>query len=133
MNLEQPQRQSILAIVFLAARTIRQVGIVQIVIAGGFLISRSPSLVVLIAGVLVIGAIFMAIATLRWWRYTFMVHNGELRVDRGVLSRDTLTVPLDRVQSVSIEQKFLHRVVKLVQVSLDTAGTSNAEFTFDAI
>ncbi len=133
MNLEQPQRQSILAIVFLAARTIRQVGIVQIVIAGGFLISRSPSLVVLIAGVLVIGAIFMAIATLRWWRYTFMVRNGELRVDRGVLSRDTLTVPLDRVQSVSIEQKFLHRVVKLVQVSLDTAGTSNAEFTFDAI
>ena len=39
MNLEQPQRQSILAIVFLAARTIRQVGIVQIVIAGGFLLS----------------------------------------------------------------------------------------------
>lgn len=75
MNLEQPQRQSILAIVFLAARTIRQVGIVQIVIAGGFLISRSPSLVVLIVGVLVIGAIFMAIATLRWWRYTLsLIH-----------------------------------------------------------
>ena len=79
------------------------------------------------------GVIFLAVATLRWWRYTFMVDGGELRVDRGVLSRDTLTVPLDRVQSVSIEQKFLHRLVKLVQVSLDTAGTSNAEFTFDAV
>ncbi len=133
MNLDQPQRQSLLAIIFLAARTIRQVGIVQIIIAGGFLISRSPSILVLVVGVLVIAAVFLAVATLRWWRYTFMVRDGELRVDKGVLSRDTLTVPLDRVQSVSIEQKFLHRLVKLVQVSLDTAGTSNAEFTFDAV
>ena len=133
VSLAEPQRQSLLAIIFLAARTIRQIGIVQIVIAGGFLISRSPSLLVLIGVVLAMGVIFLAVATLRWWRYTFMVDGGELRVDRGVLSRDTLTVPLDRVQSVSIEQKFLHRLVKLVQVSLDTAGTSNAEFTFDAV
>ena len=133
VSLVEPQRQSLLAIIFLAARTIRQIGFVQIAIAGGFLISRSPSILVLIVVVLAIGVLFLAVATLRWWRYTFMVDDGELRVDRGVLSRDTLTVPLDRVQSVSIEQKFLHRLVKLVQVSLDTAGTNNAEFTFDAV
>ena len=36
VSLAEPQRQSLLAIIFLAARTIRQIGIVQIVIAGGF-------------------------------------------------------------------------------------------------
>ena len=132
-DLDEPQRQSPLAVVFLAARTIRQVGIFQVLLAAGFVISRSPSVVVLIFAALVVGALFFAVATLQWWRYTFVVSNGELRVDRGVLSRNTLTVPLDRVQSVSIEQKFLHRLVKLVEVSLDTAGTSNAEFTFDAV
>lgn len=132
-DLAEPQRQSPLAVVFLAARTIRQVGILQVLIASGFIVSRSPSVLVLVLAVFVIAALFLAVAALQWWRYTFMVSNGELRVDRGVLSRNTLTVPLDRVQSVSIEQKFLHRLVKLVEVSLDTAGTSNAEFTFDAV
>ena len=133
VHLDQPQRQSLLAIIFLAGRTIRQVGIVQIFLVGGFALSRSPSVAVLIVGVLVVAAVFLITATLSWWRYTFSVNSGELRVDRGVLSRNTLTVPLDRIQSVSIEQKFLHRMVKLVQVSLDTAGTSSAEFTFDAV
>ncbi len=133
VRLDVPQRQSLLAIVFLAFRTVRQIGIVQLVVGAGFVLSRSPSLLWVILGVVVIGAIFLAISALSWWRYTFVVRDGELRVDKGILSRDTLTVPLDRVQSVSIEQKALHRLVQLVQVSLDTAGTSTAEFTFDAV
>ena len=101
-DLDEPQRQSPLAVVFLAARTIRQVGIFQVLLAAGFVISRSPSVVVLIFAALVVGALFFAVSTLQWWRYTFVVSNGELRVDRGVLSRNTLTVPLDRVQSLSL-------------------------------
>jgi len=133
VSLDIPQRQSPLAMVFLALRTVRQIGLVQLVIGAGFVFSRSPRLIFVIVGVLIVGAAFLAIAALRWWRYTFVVRDGELQVSRGVLSRDTLTVPLDRIQSVSVEQKFLHRVVKLVQVSLDTAGTDSAEFTIDAI
>ena len=133
MSLETPQRQSPLAMVFLALRTVRQIGIVQLIIGAGFVFSRSPSLIFVIVGVLIIAAVFFAIAALRWWRYTFVVRDGELQVSRGVLSRDTLTVPLDRIQSVSVDQKFLHRIVKLVQVSLDTAGTDSTEFTIDAI
>ena len=132
-DLSIPQRQSVLAVVFLTLRTVRQIGIVQIAIGAGFVLSRSPSVLWVIFGVLLIGIVFLAVSALSWWRYTFVVRDGELRVDKGIVSRNTLTVPLDRVQSVSIEQKALHRLVKLVQVSLDTAGTSDAEFTFDAV
>lgn len=133
VDLGKPQRQSVLAIVFLAIKTVQQIGIVQVVFAFGFAASQSPSILVLIFGVFIIGALLLIVGALRWWRYTFFVRAGELHVDRGVVSRDTLTVPLDRVQSVSIEQKFLHRLVSLVEVSLDTAGTDAAEFTFDAV
>lgn len=131
--LDEPQRQSLLAVLFLLLRTVRSIGIVQIVVGAGFLLSQSPSVLVLALGVLVVAAIFLGISALSWWRYTFQVDGGELRVKKGVLSQQALSVPLDRVQSVSIEQKFLHRMVGLVQVSLDTAGSSAAEFTIDAV
>ena len=133
VSLHEPQRQSLFAIAFLGLKTIRSIGIVQLAIGVGFVIARSPSFLILIAGVFVVGFVFVAFATLRWWRYTFAVVGGELQVNQGVLSRQTLTVPLDRVQSVSIEQKLLHRFFGLVQVTLDTAGTNAAEFAIDAV
>lgn len=133
ISLAEPQRQSLLAVLFLALRVIRGIGFIQLGVGVVFLVSRSPSIVVLVGVVFLVGIVTFGLATLSWWRYTFQIDNGELVVHRGVVSQDRLTVPLDRVQSVSIEQKLLHRVVGLVQVSLDTAGASSAEFTIDAI
>ena len=129
--LAEPQRQSPLAVLFLALRTLRQIGIAQIVIAFVFL-SRLPTLALLLA-VPAVGLVILGFGVLAWWRYTFLVADGEIRVTKGVFSEDKLTVPLDRVQSVSIEQRFLHRLVGLVHVSVDTAGTSEAEFAIDAV
>lgn len=131
--LDEPQRQSLMAVVFLAFRTVRQIGLVQIVIAIGFAVSQSPSVAFLFVIVPLVALVFLGIAGLSWWRYTFRLVGGELQVDRGVLSTQTLSVPLDRVQSVSLEQKLLHRPFGLVQVSLETAGTDTAEFTIDAV
>ena len=132
-DLSIPQRQSPLAVIFLVLRFVRSIGIVQIVIGAGFVLSRSPSLLLLALGIVVVGAVLLLISGLGWWRYTFEVSDGELRVEQGVISRQRLTVPLDRVQAVSIQQKFLHRLVGLVQVSADTAGTAQSEFTIDAV
>lgn len=133
LDLATPNRQSLWAVVFLALRTLRQIGIVQILIGIGFVVSRSPSIPLLFALVAALGAVLFAVATLQWWRYTFAVDGSELIVHRGVVAQQTLTIPLDRVQSISLEQQLLHRVVGLVQVTLDTAGAQAAEFTIDAI
>ena len=118
---------------FLVLRFVRSIGIVQIVVGATFVLSRSPSILVLAFGIIVIAAILLVISALGWWRYTFAVTEGELRVEQGVISKQRLAIPLDRVQSVSIEQKLLHRIVDLVQVSADSAGTSASEFTIDAV
>lgn len=130
--LSQPQRQSPLAVVFLAARILRGVGLVNIGIALVFLFNAPiPGGVFLL--VPMVGVLLFGLATLAWWRYTFVVVEDELRVTKGVLSEDRLTIPLDRVQSVSIDQDFIRRPIGLVRASLDTAGTDQAEFTIDAI
>ncbi len=133
IDLSVPQRQSPLAVLFLVLRFVRSIGIVQIVVGAGFVLSRSPSLVALAIGIMFVASILLVISGLGWWRYTFAVTDGELRVEQGVISKQRLAIPLDRVQSVSIEQKLLHRIVDLVQVSADSAGTALSEFTIDAV
>lgn len=122
-----------MAIVFLAFRTVRQIGIVQLALGMGFALSRAPSVFYLLVIIPLVGLAFLGFAGLSWWRYTFNIVDGELHVQKGVFSQETLSVPLDRVQSVSLEQKVLHRPFGLVQVSLETAGTETAEFTIDAV
>ena len=133
IDLSVPQRQSPIAAVFLVLKAIRSIGLVQIVFGVGFVLSRSPSVAVLAISVTAVLLVALVISGLSWWRYTFSVQEGELRVENGVLSRNRLTIPLDRVQGVSIEQKFLHRLVGLVEVTADTAGTALAEFNLSAV
>ena len=133
VRLDEPQRQSPLAVLFLALRTVRQVGLIQIGIGVGFVLAQSPSFLVLFVITAVAGAVVLGIGALQWWRYTFAVIDDELRVERGVISHQRLSIPLERVQSVSTEQRLLHRPVSLVQVSIETAGAEGAELTIDAV
>lgn len=133
VSLHEPQRQSLMAIVFLALRIVGRIGIVQLAIGIGFMLARAPSIAWLFVVALLVGCVLLGIAGLTWWRYTFCVVNSELQVRSGVLSQQTLSVPLDRIQSVLLEQKVLHRPFDLVQVSVRTAGSDTAEFTIDAL
>ena len=111
--LASPRRQSPLAVVFLAIRLVRQLGWSQLLIIG-VLVFNAPvpgGIVVLLP---FLALVLFAFSALAWWRYTFIVVDDELRVTKGVLSEDRLTLPLDRVQSVAIEQEFLHRILDVV-------------------
>lgn len=133
VDISAPQRQSPLAAIFLVIKAVRSIGIVQIVFGIGFVFSQSRSILLIAIGAAIIGLVLLLIALLSWWRYTFVLQDGELRVESGILSRNRLTLPLDRIQSVSIEQKFLHRIVGLVEVTADTAGGATAEFNLSAV
>lgn len=132
IDLRIPQRQSPLAIVFLAIRIVRSLGIAQLIVGALFLF-RAPLAGWMLVIPFVVILAFGAFSALSWWRYTFQLIDGELIVGKGVLSVDRLTVPVDRIQSLGIDQELLHRITGLVKVSVDTAGSSEAEFTIDAV
>lgn len=71
--------------------------------------------------VLAVGAnIFFAY--LRWARFTYTVGADDIRVESGVLSREARSVPYERIQDVSIEQKFVPRLFGLVEVKFETGA-----------
>ncbi|MFK7917008.1 MAG: PH domain-containing protein [Ilumatobacter sp.] len=132
IDLTHPQRQSPFAIVFLGLRILRSLGIAQFAIVLLFIVRApfsGPFGLVMIGLILAFGAFSIA----AWWRYTFHVVDGELVVIRGVIRIVRLNVPIERIQSITIEQRLLHRLTGLVKVSVDTAGSDAVEFSIDAV
>lgn len=131
-RLTTPVRQSPIALFFIAARFVRRIGLFNIGAAVVFAVTGRFSAVLWTA--VTVGAITLLVfSALSWWRFRFAVVGDDLVVTSGVLSVERLVIPLERVQSVSIDQRLLHRVVGLVSVSVDTAGSAGAEFEIAAI
>lgn len=61
-------------------------------------------------------------AYLRWSRLTYSVGEADIRVDSGVLSRAARSVPYERIQDVSLEQKLIPRLFGLVEVKFETGA-----------
>ena len=70
---------------------------------------------------LVVGANIL-LAYLRWTKLTYTVGNADIRVESGVLSRAARSVPYERIQDVSLEQKPLPRLFGLVEVKFETGA-----------
>ncbi len=114
IDLTAAQRQSPLAIVFLGLRIFRSLGIAQIVILALFIV-RAPFDGFLSVLPFLIVVAFGGFSALAWWHYTFQLVDGELVVTKGVVRVVRLNVPIERIQSVAIEQRLLHRLTGLVQ------------------
>lgn len=69
----------------------------------------------------VVGANF-AIAYLRWLRLTYTTGAEDIRVESGIVSRAARSVPYERIQDVSLEQKFIPRLLGLVEVKFETGA-----------
>ncbi|BDI59701.1 PH domain-containing protein [Qipengyuania nanhaisediminis] len=69
--------------------------------------------------ILLIGTLFSYIG---WKRLTYIVGDNDIRVESGVLSRSARSVPYERIQDVSLEQKLLPRLFGLVSVKFETGA-----------
>ena len=68
-------------------------------------------------------AIVAGTGILRWFTTTYRVGADQVQVRRGLLRRETLTVPRDRVRTVDITASPLHRVLGLAMVIVGTGRT----------
>lgn len=68
-----------------------------------------------------------------WSRFRYWLDGDDLVTESGVLSRKRVTVPLERIQSVSTRQSVVHRIFDLVEVQVQTAGSAMAEITLTAV
>jgi len=111
-----PRRLHVLSPLFFAAGHVRRLWPLALLV----LARRQLWLVVAVAIVL------LAVTTLEWYRRTYALEAGALRLEEGVLARKLRVVPFDRIQQVDLVRKPLHRVLGVATLRVETAGGGGA-------
>lgn len=83
---------------------------------------------------LIISAIAVAAglvyAVTEYFFFRFFITGNELVVKKGFFNKREIVLPLSRIQAVHLDQDWLHRLLNIVKVSVDSPGASNAEVKF---
>jgi putative membrane protein len=104
-------------------------GVIRDVVRGAFgsatdlLWNRIGMIVVIVIGLLLLIRLFsMLWALTRLYGFTLALVNGDARTHFGLLTRVAMTIPLRRVQTLTVRESPLHRLFTRVAVRVDTAG-----------
>ena len=77
-----------------------------------------------IAAMIAFSALFTWIA---WRHFRYRVGDDDIRVERGLFSRTARSVPYERIQDVSLEQKLVPRLFGMVDVKFETGAGGKEE------
>lgn len=64
---------------------------------------------------------------LGWYRLRYRIGENDVRLEQGIISRTARSIPYDRIQDVSLEQKLLPRMLGLVEVKFETGAGGKDE------
>ncbi len=128
------RRTSPFAIVFFVRGTIEQIrvyGQLLVTLGLAFLLVRAREL----AGDLIPVAILVivVVAVLRYWFFRFRVTGDRILIRQGILKKTALDLPMDRIQAVNVERSLIDRLLGLVKVSVDTAGSGAVEAVIPSV
>lgn len=85
--------------------------------------------------VVMVVAATVAFGVARWFTTTYRIGPTDVQLRTGVLQRKVLSVPRNRIRSVSTEARLLHRLLGLtvLQVSTGKEARGDAVFALDAV
>ena len=75
----------------------------------------------------------LIIAWVRWSRISYQLGPEEIRIKSGIISRNNRSLPLERIQDVSLEQKMLHRLLGLAAVKMETGASGGEDDKLEAL
>ncbi len=130
------RRTAPVAVLFFFGRAIRKLianGTNMIGAAAGLLVLLKQH-VMLAATAVVLGLLAMAVvAVLRYLHFRFKVDDERVLIRQGVIRKTQLDMRYDRIQGVNTEQSLVYRMLGLVTVRFDTAGSTANEGFLPAV
>ncbi|AZQ44544.1 PH domain-containing protein [Nonlabens ponticola] len=130
-DLSVPNRQSpksILVYLFKNIKGLIALGFYVLIGSRAF----SNSWIVLVVAVLVGFSVFIS-PILKYYFFKFYVVDDELIIEQGVLNKERKAIPLERIQSVNINQNVAQRLLNVVAVDIETAGSKAKELEIPAL
>ena len=133
--MSKPRRMHPVAILIDCIRTIKNMLLPILVSFVGAISQLSTSnLVYFFLGGIGVFSLFLLWSLISWYRHTYYVIDGELRIESGLLIRNRRFIPKERIHVINISAGIFQRLFNLVKVDVETAGGGlNSEATLSAI
>jgi putative membrane protein len=82
---------------------------------------------VTLAGILLIGLVYGVLRATVYYGFELRRTGEELRYERGLLQRYSGTIPLSKIQSLTVEENILARALGYASLDIETAGGSGGD------
>lgn len=135
INVNTPTRQSIKGLILIFIQGFRQSirmfwPILLIAVFQNKIFENKLVLGILASAILLL---LIVHTILYYLNFYFYVTEGEFILKKGYLRKKTLTIPLDRIQSVNTKQNLIQQLLNVVTLEIDTAGTAAKELKIHAL
>jgi putative membrane protein len=131
-NFHEPQRQSLVGVLVYIARNFRiMISLFITVIAIG---ATNPKF--FLYSSFAVGPLIVFLIVLAWYQYrnfTFHVAGEELIIHKGVFFKERVVIAADRIQSIQITESIFQRILGVVALKVDTAGSKGNELSINAL
>ena len=131
------RRTSPFAILFFLGRILRLIAknawqslaplFALLVASQGDLVSR------LTLGGIAFTLVIAAAALLSYWFFRFQIGDDSILIRQGVFKKKQLDIKFDRIQGINTRQNPIYRLLGLVTISFDTAGSAGNEGNLPAV
>jgi putative membrane protein len=102
------------------------------VIIGTFVLGSATGNPILAVAVLVLT---VGIGLARWFTTSYRIGPGEVQLRKGIVQRKSLSLPRNRIRSVSTDSRLLHRLLGLTVLRVSTGQEAKGDdaFALDAV
>lgn len=136
LDFSQPQRQSAAGILINGAYIVQRFARAMFIPLAIFLIkSNKTALLYTILGLVGVLIISLIYGYFYYRKFTFYLDTlkQEFVIDKGVFGRKQLSIPIEKIQQVNINQGFLQKLIGVYSLQIDTAGSDSKEVNISAI
>ncbi|MFT6095646.1 MAG: putative membrane protein [Nonlabens sp.] len=126
LDLSTPQRQSKKIIAFYLYKSIKGL-LLYFVFAAVGTNSMGKYGMFMTAFIAFIALASLVSPVLKYLYFTFHIEGDELIIQKGLLQKERKSIPLERIQSININQNVVQRILGIVSLEVDTAGSKGKE------
>lgn len=134
LNLHEPQRQAPLGVAIMFFQNLRRA--INFVLAV-LVVNLGKDFEVLGMGYrgwgIILAIFFLIYSFLQYRKFFFYVSGDNFVIEKGVLRQEKINVPFARIQTVNTKQNIIQRILNLVGLKVDTAGSVAQEIQIPAL
>lgn len=89
--------------------------------------------IAVIFGVAFVLISILSVLNFLYFKFYINSNSNEFIIEKGWLNKSKTVIKLDKIQQVNLNQKFLHQLLNLYSVEVETAGSSKTEVKIYAV